>query len=134
MESKNSEIADDERAIRQLVETWFAATKAGDTQTVLKLMADDVVFMTPGQPPFGKEMFAAAAEGLQKFHFEGTSDIQEIQICGNWAYMRNQLRITITPIGGGEAVRRSGYTLTILHKQTDGAWVLARDANLVMKE
>jgi ketosteroid isomerase-like protein len=28
-------------------------------------------------------------------------------------------------------VRRSGYTLTILRKQADGRWLLARDANLV---
>lgn len=127
-------MSEDERAIRQLVETWLAATKTGDMQTLLKLMADDIIFMTPGQRPFGKEAFMAASEGLQKFRFEGTSDIQEIQIFGDWAYLRNYLRITITPVDGGETARRSGYTLSILRKQNDGAWVLARDANLVVKE
>ena len=39
---------DDERAIRELIETWMTSTKAGDTQTVLDLMTDDVVFMVPG--------------------------------------------------------------------------------------
>jgi len=29
---------------------------------------------------------------------------------------------------------RSGYTLTILRKNVDGAWVLARDANLLAPE
>ncbi len=33
----------DEQEIRQLVATWFAATKAGDTDTVLSLMLVDVV-------------------------------------------------------------------------------------------
>jgi uncharacterized protein (TIGR02246 family) len=126
---------EDERAIRQLVADWLAATKAGDMQAVLKMMADDVVFLTPGQRPFGKEAFAAAAaQGLRKFHFEGTSDIQEIKIYGDWAYLRNYLRIRMTPVEGGEPVHRSGYTLSILRKQVDGAWVIARDANLVMKE
>ena len=41
----------DEQAIRQLVATWMAATKAGDMETVLSLMADDVVFLLPGRPP-----------------------------------------------------------------------------------
>jgi uncharacterized protein (TIGR02246 family) len=31
----------DERAIRELVQTWMTATKAGDIQTVLSLMTDD---------------------------------------------------------------------------------------------
>ena len=32
---------------------------------------------------------------------------------------------------GGEPVRRAGYTLTLLHKEADGQWRLARDANLL---
>ena len=28
-------------------------------------------------------------------------------------------------------MRRAGYTLTILRKEPDGKWLLARDANLV---
>lgn len=34
----------DEQQIRELVQRWIAASKAGDAQTVLSLMADDVVF------------------------------------------------------------------------------------------
>ena len=41
----------DEQEIRQLVATWIDATKTGDTDTVLSLMADDVVFLVTGQPP-----------------------------------------------------------------------------------
>ena len=40
----------DEQEIRQLVAAWMAATKAGDIETVLGLMADDVVFLMPGRP------------------------------------------------------------------------------------
>jgi ketosteroid isomerase-like protein len=32
---------------------------------------------------------------------------------------------------GGKPVRRAGYTLTILRKEPDGRWRLARDANLL---
>ncbi len=123
-------MTDDERAIRDLVETWMAASKAGDLPTVLSLMADDVVFMVPGRDPFGKAEFAAASQGLNNVRIEGSSDIQEIQVGGDWAYLRNYLEVTMTP-DGGSPVRRLGHTLTILRKEPNGKWVLARDANLM---
>ena len=123
-------MTDDERAIRQLVSTWMAASQAGDTDTVLSLMADDVVFMVVGQEPFGKEKFAAAARGMQNVRMEGTSDIRELTVLGDWAYLRNHLTVTVTP-PGGQPVRRAGYTLTILRKTPAGQWLLARDANLM---
>ena len=50
----------DEQAIRELVATWIRASKAGDTPTVLGLMAEDVVFLVPGHPPMrGRDAFAA---------------------------------------------------------------------------
>jgi len=125
-------MTDDERAIRELVATWMAASQSGDVATVLDLMADDVVFMVPGREPFGKDAFAAASQSMKDVRFEGSYDIREIKVLGDWAYLRNQISISITP-PGGEAVRRAGYTLSILHKRPDGKWMLARDANLVTK-
>lgn len=124
---------DDERAIRELVQTWLAASQKGDLQTVLGLMADDVIFMLPGQNPFGKDAFAASFKGLKGVRFEMSSDIKEIKVLADWAYHRNYLEVTMTPRdgGGGASVRRSGYTLTILRKESDGRWLLARDANLL---
>ncbi|MGH6835682.1 MAG: SgcJ/EcaC family oxidoreductase [Methylocella sp.] len=122
---------DDERAIRELVQTWLAASQKGDFQTVLGLMADDVIFMVPGQKPFGKEAFAASSKALKDVRFEGSSDIKEIEVLGDWAYLRNYLEVTMTPPGGGAPLRRSGYTLTILRKEPDGRWLLVRDANLL---
>ena len=61
---------------------------------------------------------------------EGTAEIHELKVLGDWAWLRNFIEITITPPGGAP-VQRSGFTLTILRKEPDGRWVLARDANLV---
>jgi uncharacterized protein (TIGR02246 family) len=120
---------DDETAIRMLVDTWLAASKTGDIATVLSLMTDDVVFMIPGREPFGKAAFAAASGAMQNARMEGNSDIRELQVLGDWAYIRNYIEMTITP-EGGEPMKRSGYTLTILRKE-EGRWPLARDANLL---
>jgi uncharacterized protein (TIGR02246 family) len=123
-------MSEDERAIRDLVATWMKASQAGDTATVLGLMADDVVFMVPGREPFGKEAFAAASQGMKGMRMEGTSDIRELEVFGDWAYLRNYIQLEITP-PAGNPVKRAGYTLTILRKLADGRWVLARDANLL---
>ena len=125
-------MTDNDRAIRDLVATWMAASHAGDVQTVLGLIADDVIFMVPGREPFGKEAFAAASQTMKDVRFEGSYDIREIKLLGDWAYLRNYLTVTMTP-PGGEPVRRAGYTLSILRKEPSGKWVLARDANLAMK-
>lgn len=45
-------MTDDERAIRELVSTWMRASETGDVNTVLSLMADDVIFMVPGREPW----------------------------------------------------------------------------------
>jgi len=121
---------DDERAIRGLVETWLAASQVGDTSKVLGLMADDVVFMAAGQEPFGKAVFASNAQKMRDVRIQATGDIKEINVQGDWAWLRNHLTVTMTP-PNGKPTRRSGYTLTILRKEPDGAWVIARDANLL---
>lgn len=123
-------MSDDEQAIRDLVETWMSATKAGDAAAVLDLMSDDVVFMVPGAEPFGKAAFAAALKGLGAMTIEGRSDIRELAVHGDIAWLRNHIEMTATA-ADGKTIRRSGYTLTILRKGADGRWRLSRDANLL---
>ena len=62
---------DDERAIRELVQNWMSATKAGDLQAVLDMMADDVIFVVAGREPFGKEEFAANSNRLKNVQING---------------------------------------------------------------
>jgi uncharacterized protein (TIGR02246 family) len=121
----------DEQAIRELVATWLSASKAGDTEKVLSLMAEDVVFLVPGQPPMrGKAAFAAGQSALQQFEIEATSEIQEVNVVGEWAYLWTKLTVVVTPKKGGAPVKRMGNTLSILQKQA-GAWVIVRDANML---
>ena len=122
----------DEKAIRELIVTWNRATSAGDAEPLKKLIAADVVFLTPGQPPMrGRAGFVAAFQAvLKRFRIDPVSEVQEIQIAGDLAYCWTHITVTMTPINGGAAARRSGHTLTILRKKA-GAWVIARDANML---
>jgi uncharacterized protein (TIGR02246 family) len=123
-------MTDDERAIRDLIDTWMEASRRGDIGTVLGLMTDDIVFMTPGREPFGKDEFRAQSEGMREVRMDGRAEVREIRVLGDWAWVRNHIDLTVSP-PDSEPVRRAGYTLSIMHKGADGHWRLARDANLV---
>jgi uncharacterized protein (TIGR02246 family) len=123
----------DERQIRELVSTWLEATKAGDVDKVLSLVTDDVVFLVHGQPPMFKKEFAAASRaqsGAKRPEIDGSCEIQELKVIGDWGFMWTKLRVSVTP-PGGEQMTRAGHTLTIVHKQ-NGKWRLARDANMLV--
>ena len=124
---------EDEQAIRDVVARWFAASQAGDTKAVLDLMSDDVVFMVAGREPFGKDEFARTSAGMKDVRIDGAADIRELEVLGDWAFIRSHLTVTMTP-PDGPPVSRSGWTLTLLRKEPDGQWRLARDANLLTRE
>lgn len=126
-------MSNDEAQIRALVETWQSATKAGDLETVLALMTDDVVFLIPGRPPMGKAEFAALSHvpaGTPRPNFDSTSVIQEIRVSGDMAFAWTELSVAVTPPGASDPIVRAGHTLSVF-RRVDGKWLLARDANLL---
>jgi uncharacterized protein (TIGR02246 family) len=120
----------DDHAIRTVIATWLAATRTHDLATIASLMTDDVQFLTPGRAPFGKTEFLAQSEAMADVRIDATSTIEELHITGETAYLRARLMLTIAP-PGGIPLQKSGYALTILRKEGDGRWRLARDANLI---
>ena len=123
----------DELAIRRLVAQWHSANAAGDVDTVLGLMAEDVVFLVAGQPPMrGRGTFENGLRNLLATHrLESTGDIQEISVSGDLGYCWSVLNVRVIPLSGGDAMERNGSALSILRKRTDGRWEVVRDANLL---
>lgn len=123
----------DEQAIRELVINWMDATKKGDVDTILSLMTEDVVFLMPNQqiiqglPTFAQAARSQAGPGAPSF--DGSNEIQEIQVLGDWAFMWTKLAVTAT-MADSQQMQRAGFTMSIL-KKVDGKWLLARDANLL---
>ena len=127
------DMSPDEQAIRELIDTWLRATKAGDSKVVLSLMAEDVVFLQPGQPPMrGRAGFAAAQNAMNDVDIDASSEIQEIRILGDWAFCWNRLTVVVSPRNGGASIKRAGDVLSLLQKQS-GRWVIARDANMLSR-
>jgi uncharacterized protein (TIGR02246 family) len=123
----------DEQAIRELIATWMKATARGNIDEVLELMDDEVVFLGPGRPPMrGKAEFAAATRAAGgRSRIEGTADVQEVRVFGDWAYCWVELTVPMHPPDGGSPVRRAGPGMSVLRKTQTGRWVLFRDANML---
>ncbi len=123
----------DEQQVRQLIGKWSQASRAGDLDTVVTLMADDAIFLTPGQPPMTKQAFAAAFKGFSgRVRIESRSDIKEIYASGDLAYCWSLISVVTISLDTRERKERSGYTLTLFRKSPNGSWVLSRDANLMV--
>jgi len=121
--------SEDEKAIREVVDRWMSATKTGDGETILDLMCDDAVFTVPDQDPFGKEAFAKGFQHMADMDFDGTNEIVEIEIFGDYGFTRNLIEISLTQ-PDGQRVEKRARTLTIFKREKDGNWRLYRDANL----
>ena len=121
----------DERAIRQVHSSWIDAVNAGDLARLLALMADDAVFLNPGRAPAGRDEFSAGFSAAHRdVRIRCSSDLEEVVVVGGEvAYTRARDSLSVTPAGGGEAVRLAGHRITIYRKQPDGRWLLARDAH-----
>lgn len=126
----------DEQSISRLIEDWMRATREGDLPRILEMMDPDVVFLVAGQPPMrGRQAFAEAfAQFSPRVRIDPTSEIQEIQILGDWAYCWNRISMAIMPRNAGDTARRSGNVLSIFRKQSDGRWAIYRDANMLAPE
>jgi uncharacterized protein (TIGR02246 family) len=120
----------DERAIRELIQTWLRATKDGDDPAVLRLIDDDALFLVAGREPFGKAEFGGQSDARKGVRIEGQGEVAEVVVSGDWAWARTHLRITITPPEDSPLLR-TGWTLTVFRRGGDGTWRMYRDANFV---
>ncbi|QEH35713.1 SnoaL-like domain protein [Aquisphaera giovannonii] len=120
----------EERAIRELHSTWIEAVNAGDLGRLLTMMADDVVFLSPGQAPAGRDGFATVLPAAhQRARIRCVSELEEVAVVGEVAYARSRDSLSVTPRAGGDAMRLAGDRLTVYRKHPDGRWLLARDAH-----
>jgi uncharacterized protein (TIGR02246 family) len=120
----------DERAIGEVHATWIDAVNTGDLVCLLSLMADDVVFLNPGQAPCGRDGFSPGFSAAhQQSRINCTSELEDVVVVGEVAYTLSRDALSVTPRAGGEAIRLAGHRITVYRKQPDGRWLLARDAH-----
>lgn len=119
-----------ERAVREVHRIWIDAVNAGDLDRLLSLMTSDVVFLSPGREPIGRDEFPAGfIEAHQRARITCISELEEVVVVGEVAYARSRDSLSVTPRNGGDAMQLAGHRLTVYRKQPDGRWLLARDAH-----
>jgi uncharacterized protein (TIGR02246 family) len=124
-------VESDAQQIRDLVATWATASENGDLETIKQLMDDDILFLTTGAEPFGRDVFIQHFENnVKKMNLSVRADVHEVEVRNDLAFARTWLEVCITP-KSGEPITRTGYTLSIYRRRPNGPWRLWRDANLV---
>ena len=73
-------MASDEREIRTVHSIWIDAVNAGDLARLLTLVAEDVVFLTPGQAPFGGGISSKFMAAHQQMQICCTSELEEVVV------------------------------------------------------
>ena len=119
--------------IMSAMDQWRRLTARGDLEGLLALTTDDVVFLTPGNPPIGRQEFAEGFRQVSaKARIESSQNVREIRVSGDLAYAWSEVSVVLTPKDGtGQQWKNSGHVLTVFHRSAAGTWLLARDANLM---
>lgn len=114
----------------QAFEAYVSAINANDLESLLAMLTEDVVFLSPHEPVMvGKAAVRPWAEAyLKAFAIRWEKVSLEFVVSGDWAFERYSYRSTDTPKGGGAAVEDTGKGLVIYHHDPDGKWRVARDA------
>jgi len=122
----------DEQRIREVIDKWAAATLVGDLTAILPLMTDDAVFLTAGNVPMRREDFIEKFQSMAgAVEVDARSNVQELTVNGDIAVCWNLIEVKVTPLAGGETMKRAGNTLTVFRQGSDGQWRLWRDANML---
>jgi len=85
--------------------------------------------MPPNEPAqIGKEQIRAKMKSLfDQLIAKIAITNKEARIAGDLAFSRGIFTLSMTPKTGGETVKVTGKYLTILERQADGSWKIARD-------
>ena len=123
------ERACDHAAIRAVLERWFRAMEEGDVAGVVALVTPDVVVIPPGSPPI--EGKSGLEEALSAFLGENSEtvdyEVAEVEVSDGLAFARIAESTTILPRTGADPFSVKGTHITVLRRQPDGNWLIARD-------
>lgn len=121
-------------AVQRLLAIQDSVANAQDLQGFMQLIAEDAVFLPPGDPPLtGKSAIREWYEGLfQTFelqirHFPGA-----VEVMGPVVIHRGSARGTLIPRAGGEPIPFDNKYLFVLQARPDGSlehWRVMFNAN-----
>lgn len=118
----------DVQAVLDLEQSVFDAQIAGDLEAWLSTFTEDAIVMAPNLPAVTTKLAIRQwyAPYFEQFHLHEEVDDREVEVAGDWAYIRAHWTWALTPKNGGEAVIDTGKSIWILRRQPGGSWKIAR--------
>jgi uncharacterized protein (TIGR02246 family) len=108
----------------------LAALRTDSPDSLLALMADDVIIMPPGEPVLkGKAAVRAWYDQFVKQMRTSSLNItdRELLIGGDYATEVAGFEWTLVPAAGGQQIVDRGSYIQVWHRQADGRWVFSRE-------
>lgn len=123
------DVKGDLASLKEVWNAYAAGLNTGDFDGWLSLWIDDGIQMPPDKPAaVGKDQIRANMKGFfDQLTMKMTITDKETRIVGDLAICRGNYTLAVTPKGGGETTKFDGKYLSILEKQADGSWKIARD-------
>jgi uncharacterized protein (TIGR02246 family) len=118
-----------EDAVRAVLARYQEALNASDTTAVMKLYADDGVFMPEhSQSAVGAEDVRKAYDAVfQTIKLQVKFKVAEVVVTSpDWAFARTNSAGTCTVLATGAKSAEGNQELFIFKKSTDGTWKIAR--------
>ena len=118
-------------AIREIVDAWEAAMRAQDVRALSSLVTSDCVFHGPGQEPIRGRLALEEmlADVFASFSVEPELKLEEIVVSGDMAFFRAIDDAVAIPHASGDRLLASGWGMTILTRDDEGAWRFSRGMN-----
>ncbi|MCX6669721.1 MAG: SgcJ/EcaC family oxidoreductase [Methanothrix sp.] len=102
---------------------------AGNASAIADFYAEDAMLLPHNNSPvIGKEAIRSGYKTfLDQFSIKGTSEIAELEVAGDWAFMRGTYTTTVIAKAGGQPVEEDhGNWLWIVKRQRDCSWKIFR--------
>lgn len=120
----------DRERLQEIARAWVDNYLSGDLEGMMSFMHEDAMIFAANQPTVsGREAvreYLSTRVGQPGVDFE--DQLAEIRINGNWAFVRGDFHLAVTPPGAPEPVfRRHGRYLVIYEKNENGDWLMLRD-------
>lgn len=109
-------------------ETWNAAVQASDLDRLMSIVTDDVVLVNvDGRSLRGKEeLRGEISRNWARFERELRFSSSDTIVRGKWAIDTAELERKFTEVRDGREIRTNVRSVTVLARQTDDSWKIAR--------
>ena len=116
-------------AIKETMKQFAVAINAGDLDRWISLWTDDGIQMPPDTPArVGKEEIRVGMKtAFDQFILNMVITNKELRQSGDLGFARGTYTESLVPKAGGDREEYDGKYLTILERQADGSWKVARD-------